>query len=220
MPHAIFFEPPIETNYLGHQLKEMYVDNVYAPFLQGKKDLTIIDLGANLGMFTYYASRFAKKLYAIEPTVEHFDMLTRMIEFNKLTNVEPINKAVYIKSGQYPLFKPEQNKTMNSLHQNVVQGNPNPQHEMVECITLPQLFADFAIDHVDFMKTDIEGTEVELFSSTSFKEVAPKIDVIVTELHAWNDRNPNQLLEAFKNNNFSVQRIPNDASLFVATRNQ
>src|SRR3972149_1853452 len=122
MSHAIFFEPPLETNFLGHQLKEMYVDNVYAPFLQGKKDLTILDIGANLGVFTYYVRQFAKKIYAIEPTLEHFDLLTRMIEFNKIDNVEPINKAVYIKSGQLPLFKPVGNKTMNSLHQNVTGG--------------------------------------------------------------------------------------------------
>lgn len=219
MSHAIFFEPPIETNYLGHQLKEMYVDNVYAPFLQGKKDLTIIDIGANIGMFTYYASRFAKKLYAIEPTVEHFDMLTKMIEFNKLTNVEPINKAVYIKSGQYSLFKPEQNRTMNSLHQNVVQGNPNPQHEMVECVTLPQLFADFAIEHVDFVKLDIEGTETELVSSSSFKEVADRIDAIFVERHAWSDRHPNQLIEGLRNAGFkNIQPVPNSADLVYASK--
>lgn len=219
MSHAIFFEPPIETNFLGHQFAEMYKDKVYAPFFEGKKDLQVLDIGANVGMFSYYASRFAKAIYAVEPTLEHFDMLMKMVEFNKLENVHPVNKAVYIKSGKFPLFKPENNKTMNSLHQGVTNGRPDMPYEEVDCITLPQLFADFSIDHIDIAKIDIEGTETELISSSSFKEVADKIDLIVTEQHAWSGRHPNQLLDALRNAGFkNIQTMPSDANIIVASK--
>jgi len=219
MAHAIFFEPPIETNFLGHQMAEIYKDKVYDSIFTGKKDLVVIDVGANLGMFTYYASRFAKEIYAVEPSVEHFDVLMKMLDYNKLENVHPINKAIYIKPGTYPGFKPPENRTMNSLHQGVTGGRPDVPFENWECITLPQLFADFSINHVDVMKLDIEGTETELICSTSFKEVAPKIDLIVLEQHAWSGRHPNQLLEGLRNSGFKdIQTIPTDANIIVARK--
>lgn len=224
MPHAIFFEPPITSNFLGHQFAEIYKDRVYSQFIEGKNLKTCLEVGANIGVVSYYFSQHFKEVYSLEPSLEHFEVLTKMIEYNKLDNVHPINKALFIKSGKYPLFHPldaegvENNKTMYSLHQGV--ANPqNAKSEEVDCVTLPQLFADHGIEHVDFMKTDIEGSETELFSSDSFREVADKIDTIVVETHAWSGRHPNQILEAFKSNNFTVEQIPNDATLLVARRN-
>lgn len=216
MAHAILFNPPLENNYLGHQIKEIYFDRVYTPYFEGKKDLTIIDVGANVGMTSYYFSQFAKNVYSLEPSLEHFDILTQMITHNKLDNVHPINKALYMKSGKFPLFH-NNNKTMYSLHQAV--ADPNLPPEEVEAITFQQLFADFSIEHVDFLKTDVEGSEVELFCSTPFKEVAPKIDIVMTEVHQWNGRNSQQLIDGFKDAGFNnVQQVKSDASILVATK--
>ena len=198
-------------------MAEVYKDRIYAPFLEGKKDLTIIDIGANIGITSYYFSQFAKQVFSLEPSLEHFDVMTTMLKYNKITNVMPINKALYIKEGQFDFGGPDNNATMRSLHSAVWQdGKPK---ETVSATTFPVLFKDFNIDHVDFMKADIEGSEVEVFSSSSFKEVANKIDTIVFETHQWNGRHPNQILDAFKGNGFAVESIPNEATLLVARRN-
>ena len=72
------------------------------------------------------------------------------------------------------------------------------------------------------LKCDCEGSEVEIFSSISFKNVAYKIDVIVGENHSWNGRHPNQIREAMKNNGFTYEILPKiqpqDADIFVAVR--
>ena len=194
-------------------MAEVYRDRVYAPYLEGKKDLTILDIGANLGITAYYFSQFGK-VYALEPSLEHFDIFTRMIKFNKLTNILPIKKAIYIKSGEFPLFN-NPNKTMRSLHQAVSDGT---QPEMVECITIQGLLDENKIDKVDFMKLDVEGSEVEILSSTPFKAVANKINTIVVERHAWNGRHENQLVEALRSVGYQVEQIPNQADLLVAKR--
>lgn len=199
-------------------MAEVYKDRVYAPLLEGKKDLTIIDVGANLGLTSYYFSQFAKQVYSLEPSLEHFDVMTTMLKYNKITNVMPINKALYFKEGVFDFGGPDGNGTMRSLHSATWQDHKPS--ETVSATTLPVLFKDFNIEKVDFMKTDIEGSEVELFSSSSFREVADKIDLIVVEVHEWSGRNPNQLLDAFKMNNFTVESIPNDATLLVASRNK
>jgi len=215
MTQAIFFEGKLEDNYLGHQIKEIYFDKIYEPYLADKKNLTIVDIGANIGMTSYYFSQFANKVYAIEPSLEHYTTLTNMLTFNKIENVKPIKRAIYIKSGQFPFFH-NKNKTMRSLHMAV--DDKSEEAETVDCITLEELINQEKIEHIDLLKVDIEGSEVEVFSHTSFKNIANKIDTIVTERHSWNQRNPQQLIDAFKNAGFQVEIIPNQADLIVAKR--
>jgi len=202
---AIFFNKPIKDNYLGNQFAEVYKERIYAPFLMDKKDLTIVDIGSNIGITTYYFSQFAKRVVAVEPAKEHFEVLTKMVEFNELKNVTLVNKAIYMKAGEFPLFHPRnENKTMYSLHSAI----KAEEEEVVQAITLEDLFKQEKLDHVDLLKMDIEGSETEVLSSDSFKAVSDKIDLIVVERHYWNGRNPNQLVEALKNNGFTIEAIP------------
>lgn len=94
-------------------------------------------------------------------------------------------------------------------------GKPD---EVVAAVTLEDLFEEKKIDHVDFMKLDIEGSEAEVLASESFRNVAPKIDTILMELHSWTGRHPNQVKEALKNAGFTVSTVPNDAEILVAKR--
>lgn len=215
--NAFFFLTPIESNFLGHQMAEIYRDKIYAPYVEGKENLVILDIGANLGLTAYYFSQFAKIVYALEPSTPHFDCLARMITFNEIKNIKPIKKAVFIDSEKHPFGGPKDNTTMKSLHMATwAEGKPE---EVVDCITLDKLFEDEKIDHVNLMKLDIEGTECEVLSSLGFSKVASKIDIIIGEQHQWSGRHPHQLKEALKNNNFTLEEIPGDAQLFVAKRN-
>lgn len=210
---GFFFEPPVENNYVGHILAEIYKDRVYAPILEGKKDLVILDVGANIGLTSYYFSQFASKVYSLEPSKEHFACFLKMLEFNQIKNIVPINAALYMTDGQFELGHNE-NKTMFSLHLAVKDANlPS---EMVPAMTLTTLFKEQNIDHVDFMKLDVEGSEYEILGHATFAEVAPKIDSMLIEAHAWAGRHPNQLKESLKNRGFVVEQIANDASLFLA----
>jgi FkbM family methyltransferase len=212
---AIFFNEPAEANFLGHQLGEVYKEEVYKPFLLGKSDLTILDIGGNIGVTSFYFSHFAKRVITVEPSKEHFEVLKKMVEFNELKNVTLVNKAIFMQTGKYPLFH-NQNKTMFSLHMAVNDGSQK--EELVDTITLEDLFKQEKIDHVDLMKLDIEGSEIEVLSHSSFKAVADKIDLIITERHQWSGRHPNQLNEALKNTGFTVEQIPSNADLVVAKR--
>ena len=212
---AIFFNEPVEDFYLGDQFYEIFKDRIYAPYIYGKQDLTIVDIGANIGIATLYFSRFAKKVVSVEPSAEHFELLKSMVEYNKLENVTLINKAIYINQGNFTLYHPP-NKTAYSLMSNISQISQS--NEMVDAITLDDLFKENNLNHVDLLKVDIEGTEIEVFSHTSFKNIADKVDLVITERHNWTGRNPNQLKEALKNAGFTVEQIPNSADLLVAKR--
>jgi FkbM family methyltransferase len=216
MSHAIFFNPPLESHWLGHQFEEIYKTKLYEPFLRGRSDLTIIDAGGNVGLTSYYFSQFAKDVYTLEPVQEYSDLIRQMLSYNEVKNVHLIQKALYLENGKFPFFHNSGNKTMSSLNQAISDGKLPP--EEVETITLDKLFADNNIEHCDLFKLDIEGSEIEVLSSEGFRLVAPKIDLIIGERHSWSNRNPNQLNEALKNNGFVVETVPHDADLFVARR--
>ena len=210
--HAIFFEPPIEQNFLGHQMAEVYRDGVYYPLVEGRTDMTILDIGANIGVTTYFFSRYANRVISLEPSTEHFTTLVNMLEFNQIKNVTPIKKALYIKPGSFTLFK-NPNKTMFSLHQAV--SDPNLKPEEVETITLATLFEEQKIDKVDLMKLDVEGSEVEILSHTDFVDLAPRIEKIILERHAWSGRHPQQTVDALEYAGYKVSQIKGNADLLL-----
>ena len=213
--NGIFFEGTPEENFLGHIMSEVYKEQVYAPFLVGKSNQTILDIGANVGITSLYFSNFASQIYALEPSTEHFNCLKQMILFNRIQNVMPIKKALFIRNGKLPFGGP-QNKTMRSLHMSCWKdGKPD---EEVEAITLDTLFDEYKIEKVDFMKMDIEGSEVEVISSEGFRKVANKIDTIVLETHDWNGRNPEQIKGVLNMRGFEVGILKTDASILVAKR--
>ncbi len=210
---AIYYNPPIESTYIHHILKEIYTDRVYHPILAGRKGLTILDVGANIGLTSEYFSKFAKKVYSIEPSQLHFDCLTQLIKHNKLSKVKPYKYAVGKEDGTMTLHHND-NSTMYSLNKAV----SNSGGEEVEVVTLKTLFKKLKIKNVDFMKLDVEGVEVEIVSSPEFKQVAKKIDTILLEYHTWSGRHPGQVVQALQNCGYQVAQVPSDATLFVAKR--
>ena len=62
-----------------------------------KKDLIVLDVGANIGLFTQYVSEYAKQVYSIEPSDIHSRALNKLVTFNQLKNVTTIKKHYQIK---------------------------------------------------------------------------------------------------------------------------
>lgn len=215
--NAFFFIPPLQKNFFGHIMEELWKSKVYDPYLPLRKEGTVaLDIGGNVGLVTYYLAQHFEKVITLEPSSEHFDTLSRMIAFNEINNVLPIKKALFMENGKFGFGGPKDNTTMRSLHMATWQdGKPE---EEVETITLESLLNELKIEHVDLLKCDCEGSEVEILSHPSFKNVAHKIDTIIVESHRWSGRHPNQLKEALKNANFIVEQIPNDAEILVAKR--
>lgn len=211
---GIFYKD-FSTSYIPNILKEIYLEKLYEPYLQGKEALTIVDCGANIGLTAQYFAPFAKQLYAIEPAKQHIEVLKHMLEFNKIDNVTVVERALYKEDGEMTFYH-NTNSTMFSLSQ-AVENKPEDK-EVVKTISLPSLFKEYNIDHVDFMKLDVEGAEQEIIGSSSFDEVASKIDLIIGEHHTWTGRNPQQLRTAFIDRGFTFKWLQADAQIFVASR--
>lgn len=212
---GIFFRD-FNNSYIPNILEELYREKVYDQFLGDRENLTILDIGGNVGLFTFYAYPYAKKIYIVEPSKPHVEVINTMLEHNKMAGkVTVIDKAVSDKDGEATFYHNE-NVTMFSLKEEV---NSKPEEkETVPTIRLDTLFTQYKIDHVDFMKLDIEGSEVDVVNSLGFKNVASKIDSMVIEYHQWARRNPSQLTTTLMDLGFEVFPIPSKAALFGARR--
>ncbi len=221
--NGLFFNPPLEANFWGHILEEIYKTGLFEPFIPKVKENTVvIDCGANVGLASYYFSSRFETVYAVEPAKEHMDVLKYMLEYNKIENVKPFQFALSMLDKPSEKFYHYNNKTMNSLYSNLAVNNSTGLQqtgfENVELKRLDTFINEQNIEHIDLLKLDVEGIEYELLGSEGFANIASKIDTIVGEIHSYSGRNPSQLFDSLKINGFEVGTIPNDAHLFFAKR--
>lgn len=208
------FYSDFKNSYIPEILQEIYRDKVYKPFIEDKKDLIVLDVGANIGLFTQYVSEYAKQVYSIEPSDIHSRALNKLVTFNQLKNVTTIKKALSNKDGEATFYH-NSNVTMFSL--NPIIDNTGVK-ETVQTITLGTLFKDFNINKVDFMKLDVEGSEGLVINSKDFAELAPKIKTIVFEWHNWSGFNPDQLVNTLRDYGYTISKLKTDATLYACTR--
>lgn len=173
-------EKPVkfESLYIPYIYKEIYLEGVYIDVLNTRKDMVILDIGANIGVVTQYMRDYAKKLIAVEPSTEHYEALKKNVEFNEWTNVTPIKAAIAEKDGEMTLNLNNTNRTCHSLNMNYGQGG-----EKVRTISFETLFKEHNLDVVDFVKFDVEGYEEPILMGESFAKVADKVKAIEVEFH-------------------------------------
>lgn len=215
---GIYFRD-FKTSFIPHILKELYMDRVYDPYLLNKKDLVILDIGANVGLFSFYAHPYAKKIYALEPSKSHVEVMKAMLESNGIEDkVEVVPVALSINTGTARFYTRPDNVTMNSLSS---AATGDKEFEDVETVSFDELFKRLNLDWVDFVKLDIEGSECEVIGSEGFDKVSDKIGVIMGEYHNWSMTNPEQLKTYFLDRGFSFAWVnKTEASLFIAQRSR
>src|SRR3990167_4547160 len=108
-------EIPFDSLFIPYIYQEIFLEGVYMDVTNGQKDMTIIDVGANIGITAYYFRRFARKVFAVEPSPEHFKALAKNKEFNNWDNVELCQVAWADKDGEMEFQQSPNNRTTNQL---------------------------------------------------------------------------------------------------------
>jgi FkbM family methyltransferase len=120
------------------------------------------DIGANIGLYTVeLALRVGNKgkVYAFEALKANYDRLLENIELNKLQNVIPIYAAVSEKTGT--LEVPAGSEGNYSL------ASDSSTSVVIPAVSLDDFIAEHQILNVDFIKMDIEGSEVSAFKGAT-----------------------------------------------------
>lgn len=209
---AIYFHD-FKYDHIADIFKEIFVEKLYDPYMVSGG--VYIDCGAHVGLFSLYSQTWASKIYALEPSYEHFDALQHMVIFNHMDKVIPIQAALSDRNGEAEFYH-RTNTTMYSLEE-VVQ-EPGLGTETVRVLDTKTLFEENNIKEVDFFKLDVEGHEFKVLTSKAFEEMAPKIKRIALEYHSWSQTNPAQLVTILNDLGYSVKQLQTEAVVYIATR--
>ena len=133
----------------------------------------VIDLGANIGIFTLQASRLVGpegRVYSFEPSPREFVRLLKHIELNGCTNVVPIASGVAdsVRDEVFHLA------WMGNPGQNSLFAPPNVERS-VRCSFGPlgSFIPEDLLSKVKLIKIDVEGAEVAVLKGAA--SIMPKL---------------------------------------------
>jgi FkbM family methyltransferase len=156
-------------------IRQINDEHFYDHYFKDKKDLVVVDIGANLGLFSLHVESACKKLLAIEPTPSHYRKLEYLTEG---TIIEGRNIALSNEDGFANFNLDASNTTMNGLVRHNTQSTIS-----VPCMKLKTLFESNGLDHVDLVKLDIEGSEMLAITKETLSEVSNMVDSWFCEVH-------------------------------------
>jgi len=163
-----------------YEPNELYLlDKVLRP------GMTFVDAGANMGVYTLFASRKvgkAGRVVAIEPSSRDFERLRDNVELNRLANVRLLRVAVSNRRAEGELLiAAEEHSGHNTLgafgYDSVVaQGRERVRVERLDDIAEQQ-----GLRRVDVIKMDVEGAELSALEGAE-RALARFRPMIVLEL--------------------------------------
>lgn len=160
-------------------IKQINTDGIYDEYLKDKSDLVILDIGANVGFFSLYAQDSARRVVAVEPTPSHQGLFEKITKSS--TNIELIKVALADVDAPVTFYISDTNTTTNCL---VNKDNMYTKSVTVQGLCFKTLLEQNNIDHVDFCKIDIEGSEMKAITVETMMPVFDKIDSIFIEVHS------------------------------------
>lgn len=157
-------------------LKEVIRDDNYKTekFIKGGD--VVVDIGGHIGSFSVLAGSRGASVLTYEPVKRNFKLLKKNIEINGFNNVI-FNMAVTDKEETRKIYVRDFNFGGSNLYTEHLNSDF---YEDVQCTTLDKIFEDNHLDHIDFLKLDCEGAELEILESTTKLK---DINVIALEYH-------------------------------------
>ena len=189
---------------------EIWTSHAYLPAGWGDRgQTTVIDVGANVGVFTVWASRVLRpgRIVAIEPSPEAVVLLRRNLKRNGVTRTTVAQFAVAGHRGTATLYR-RGAPSMNTLFQHDRYGSHFEPVADVPLLTLDNVMDRYGIERCDLLKLDCEGAEYQALFGAS-KETLAKITNIVGEYHEGMSAHGSvELMTFLERQGFEVIRFP------------
>jgi FkbM family methyltransferase len=173
-----------------------------------KNNSVIVDLGANIGVFTIYATVTAADttVYAYEPLANFYHLMQENVRLNgRDTAVHCFNYAVAAESTTRTLYVQGTDFFFPTL---IGKDSKNGQESIeVKCTTLAEIIESNGLDRVDMLKMDCEGAEYEILYPAPAR-VLERVKEIRMEYHNLDEgeRNLGSLKEFLVRNGYTVTR--------------
>lgn len=187
------------TNYSAFIIQE-WEELPYSKYI--KPGSTILDIGANVGLFALHVLPYADKMVCVEPTPQHMNIQRELLQ----GRVQHEQAALNHYTGKTRFHLEPVNTTMNTIRQD---GSIE-----VDCITLFDLCRKYDMQTVDFCKVDIEGSEWQALTVERIKEVAGIIKSFFVELHPRTADAQSDMAARFTEAGYMVELVDYNGSIY------
>jgi FkbM family methyltransferase len=133
---------------------------------------TVLDLGCHVGTFSIGAAALGHRVVSVDASPRHVELVQASAEVNELRTVTVLNAAVSDRPGTV------------RFHEDGLFGSVDNSGEAeVSAMTVPALLAqaDLELDDVDFVKMDVEGSELRALTGAASALVEPDAPPIAYE---------------------------------------
>lgn len=183
-----------------------------------KPGMTVVDAGANQGLYTLVLSRLAGpsgRVFSFEPDPDLFRTLSLNCDQNHAGNVERHNCALGAEAGEMNLFRSRVNAGDNRLAKSDHEDWFEP--VSVKVSTLDSILQSAS---VDFIKIDVQGWEFEVLKGMANLWANNPDLCIYFEFWPFGLRRagcePLELLQYMENNSFRLYEPRSDDSIPVS----
>lgn len=161
-------------------------------------DMTLVDIGANVGLYTVMAMHQLEatgQIVTFEPHPQTYAFLEKNIAANQsfdtaqdgaqtCPRVEALNMAAAPERGQQELRLNPENRGDNRLYQGTYQGKVEQWDALpVEGCPVDEVLAGLGIQEVNFVKIDIQGYEQKAISG--FQETLARSQNVILMSEFW-----------------------------------
>ena len=185
------FEFYCRINKDDFKVMTFHEDDILEHHFAPKEGDIVIDIGAHIGPYTIIASKRVGpngKVIAIEADPDNFDLLSRNIQLNKLSNVTALNYAACSKEKKIKLYLPSGvGRSSHTKYNTIMPNRAHGKEKFVEvkANTLDYLLQSNIIkqEEVNWIKIDVEGAEYEVLKGA--KDILSKCSDIrlLIEIH-------------------------------------
>lgn len=190
------------TNF--YTFKEIFYDNIYYDeVVKVEENDVVVDIGANIGFFSVYASQFKpKKIICLEPDIKSY--ITLLENTKNFNNINCYNLAISDENGIMPFCYSDITSAGSHLKKfkDIIGDNINLETNVLT-INIEKLFDLFNINHIDYLKLDCEGGEQDIFKTIE-NTTLKKIKKISLEFHTVEIKN--QITEKLIESGFEITK--------------
>lgn len=192
--HKTLLLENIPPHYFANDIvEEIWDSHLYDKLIPIKSGMTVVDVGASIGVFSIYASQKVGangRIISFEPESTSWGALLDNIALNGVTNVQPVKMGMWNSGGTQNIKKDNGNLAASTMF--------SSEGESVQVDRLDKILPQMGITHVDFVKIDAEGAGQKILEGAS--GMMSQIDnFAIAAYHAphENPRKMTEFLEAY-----------------------
>lgn len=157
----------------------------------------VVDVGAHVGRYSLIAAKNASRVISIEPDPSNFALLESNIKLNGFSNILPMKLAASNNPGRRRFYLSGGGDSgTSSLEKSwswALDKGVTRRELDVECETLDRLVMSLKLDHIDWLKVDVEGHELAVLEGA--RDTLGMTGKLILEVAEGNEAECNKIVE-------------------------